>query len=91
MPSPTSTSPRPDPQVVDTPLDEDETVLLHLETKTYFTLNATGTRIWRALKAGKALEQIADELEATYDVSHERAESSVRGLIGDLRERGLVS
>lgn len=83
-------NPRPHPQVVDTPLDDDETVLLHLETKTYFTLNATGGRIWRGLKAGKALDQIIDELEHTYDVSREHAASSVRELIETLEQRGLV-
>ena len=41
---------RPHPEVVDTELDADETVLLHLEKKTYYCLNPTGTRIWQGLK-----------------------------------------
>lgn len=84
-------NPRPHPQVVDTPLDDDETVLLHLETKTYFTLNATGGRIWRGLKAGKAPDQIVAELEETYDVTREHAAASVHELIETLAQRGLVS
>jgi hypothetical protein len=77
--------------VVDTPLDDEETVLLHLETKTYFTLNSTGGHIWRGLKAGKELDQIVAELEQAYDVTREHAESSARELIAGLEQRGLVS
>jgi hypothetical protein len=46
----------PHPDVVDTPLDRDETVLLHLGTKRYFSLNASGGAIWRALKEGRTPE-----------------------------------
>ena len=33
----------PHPAVVDTALDTGETVLLHLESQTYYSLNTTGT------------------------------------------------
>ena len=35
------------PEVVDTELDEGEVVLLHLESKMYYSLNPTGQRIWQ--------------------------------------------
>jgi hypothetical protein len=38
---------RPHPEVVDTVLEDGETVLLHLERTTYYSLNPTGTQIWR--------------------------------------------
>ena len=40
----------PHPEVVDTELDKQETVLLHLGTKKYFSLNPTASLIWRGLK-----------------------------------------
>ena len=43
---------RPHSQVVDTKLDEGEVVLLHLESKMYYSLNPTGERIWQGLKEG---------------------------------------
>jgi len=86
-----TTSPRPHPQVVDTPLDDDETVLLHLVTKTYYTLNATGGHVWRGLKAGKTIDEIVDELQKVYEVSREQAASSVVELIEDLEQRGLLT
>jgi len=82
---------RPHPQVVDTPLDDDETVLLHLESKAYFTLNATGGRIWRGLKAGKSFDQIVAELEEIYEVTPEQARSSTQALLDELAQRGLLS
>ena len=44
----------PHPQVVDTELDEGEVVLLHLESKTYYSLNPTG-RDRQGLKQGLTL------------------------------------
>jgi hypothetical protein len=38
------------PDVVDTELDNGEMVLLHLESKTYYSLNLTAMRIWQGLK-----------------------------------------
>ena len=38
---------RPHAEVVDTKLDDGEVVLLHLDNKTYYSLNPTGERIWR--------------------------------------------
>jgi hypothetical protein len=59
----------PDPDVVDTELDGDETVLLHLGTKHYFTLNATGGVIWRAIKARRPRDEIVRDLVQRYDIS----------------------
>jgi hypothetical protein len=39
------------PAVIATPLRDGETVLLHLDTKRYYSLNALGGQIWRTLAA----------------------------------------
>jgi hypothetical protein len=80
----------PHPDVVDTELDGDETVLLHLGTKRYFSLNATGSVIWRALKRGVTAEDMSRELQRRYDVSDERVAQSVNALLDALLEQGLV-
>jgi hypothetical protein len=36
----------PDPNVVFTRLGENDGVLLHLNTKRYYSLNGTGSRLW---------------------------------------------
>jgi len=80
----------PHPDVVDTALDDDETVLLHLGTKCYFSLNATGSAIWRALKKGLTPDEMSRELHRRYDVSAERASESVSALLQALEEQHLV-
>jgi hypothetical protein len=80
----------PHPQVVDTQLDEGEVVLLHLESKIYYSLNLTGQRIWDGVKEGLVLREISRRLREEFDVDAERADSSVVELIGDLSQQGLV-
>ena len=41
--------PPPHPQVLFTEIDDGSGVLLHLDTKFYYTLNATGVVVWKAL------------------------------------------
>jgi len=78
------------PDVVDTELDGSETVLLHLQSKVYFSLNATGTHIWHELKHGSSVTDISRRLQETFDVDAAQAETSVLGLIVDLERHGLV-
>jgi hypothetical protein len=81
---------RPHPAVVDTALDTGETVLLHLESQTYFSLNATGTRIWQSLKQGLTLQAISRQLQAAYAVESDHADRSVLRLASELLEQSLV-
>ncbi len=81
---------QPHPDVVDTPLDNDETVLLHLTRSAYYTLNPTGSRIWRGLKQGLSLQEISQSLQQVFDVDAERADQSVLTLVQDLSQNELV-
>ena len=77
-------------EVVDTKLDDGELVLLHLESKTYYSLNPTGERIWRGLKEGLSLNEISQRLQEEFDVNEEDADRSVRDLINELCEQKLA-
>jgi hypothetical protein len=80
------------PDVVVTELDgENESVLLHLGTKKYYTLNETGVRIWQLLGDGCAVGEITHKICAEYDVSSASAEKSVSELIRSLLEEELLS
>ena len=81
---------RPHPEVVDTVLEDGETVLLHLESTTYYSLNRTGTRIWQGLKQGWALREISQQLQTEFTVEAERANQSVLALIEALFQHQLV-
>ncbi len=82
---------KPDPEVVITELEEDkEAVLLHLETKAYFTLNETGLCIWKMSNRNLTLGEISKKLEEEFEVSPENARKSVLKLIRDLIHEKLV-
>jgi Coenzyme PQQ synthesis protein D (PqqD) len=78
------------PQVVDTKLDEGEVVLLHLDSKIYYSLNLSGERIWQGLKDGLTPEEISRQLQQEFDVDAERADRSVDELINELTQQKLV-
>src|SRR5215831_20164416 len=75
---------RPHSQVVDTKLDDGEVVLLHLESKIYYSLNPTGERIWRGLKDGLSLRDISRRLQEEFDVDVDTADRSVLDLVNEL-------
>ena len=81
---------RPHPEVVDTELDAGETVLLHLESKTYYSLNLTGRRIWQGLKEGVTLKEISRRLQEEFAVDEENANRSVLDLVNELCQQKLA-
>ncbi len=78
------------PEVVDAELEEQETVLLQLESTTCYSLNLTGTRIWQGLKQGLTLQEISRRLQAEFAVEEGRADRSVVALVEELYQQGLV-
>jgi broad specificity phosphatase PhoE len=80
----------PDPDVIVTELDDGEAVLLHLGSRKYFSLNATGLEIWRLLGERLTPEAIGVRLQSIYDITPERARSSVAALVAELLDAGLV-
>ena len=70
---------------------EDGTVLLHMGTKRYFSLNDTGAEIWRLLEQDVPVGEIPARLTATYDVPIAAARLAVDELLAALAEQGLVN
>lgn len=81
----------PDPDVVCTEIANGDSILLHLGTQAYYTLNETGLFIWQRMSEGTSLEEISQALEARYDVSLQQARQSVGKLAADLIAEKLVS
>ncbi len=80
----------PHAEVVDTKLDEDEVVLLHLESKIYYSLNLTSERIWQGLKQGLTLWEISQRLQEEFEVDADQAERSVLNLVNELCQQNLA-
>src|SRR5262245_45643206 len=78
------------PEVVDTELQGQDTVLLQLESTTCYSLNLTGTRIWQGLKQGLILQEISRRLQAEFAVDEEQADRSVIALVEELYHQQVV-
>ena len=81
---------RPRSQVVSTTIDEDESVLLHLEAQQYYSLNETGHRIWQLLVRGRAPGAIAAALAEEWPISEDEALRHVRSFLQELDEADLI-
>jgi hypothetical protein len=78
------------PAVVDTELDQGEIALLHLETKTYFTLNRTAGRIWQLLKEGLNPTDVSRRLQEEFNIDPVSADVSVGRLVDELVRNNLA-
>ena len=65
-------------------------MLLHLDSKTYYSLNPTGERIWQGLKEGLSLREISRRLQEEFDVTTKTAARSVLDLVKELCEQKLA-
>jgi hypothetical protein len=80
----------PHPSLVFTQLDDTEAVLLHLDTKRYYTLNETGTRIWELLQQSRSAQEIALALQDNYALTDEEALPLLLAFMDELQQEGLV-
>jgi hypothetical protein len=70
---------------------EGEAVLLHMDTKNYYRLNATAAHVFRGLERGLGREALLDGLCAEFEVERETAARELDRLLGELAERGLLT
>lgn len=90
---PAMSSPPPRPDVILTVLQDGTGVLLHLGTKFYFVLNATGVAVWKLLESGEATtpEELARRLvERFAGIGLEDALRDVNALLAELRAEDLL-
>lgn len=68
-----------------------ESVLLNLQSETYFGLDETGTRIWSALTRYPSVEEACRALLTEFEVEPERLERDVAELADTLMDKGLLA
>lgn len=68
-----------------------ETVLLDMESESYFGLDEVGTRIWQLLQEKDGLQAVFDAILSEYDVEADRLESDLEELLSRLEGAGLVT
>ena len=81
---------QPHPQALFTELDDGTGVLLHLETKFYFTLNPAAVLVWKSLGDGASTAAIADRLTAAFRVERDVAERDITAILAEMLSGGLV-
>ena len=71
----------------------DETVLLHLNSGTYFSLDQIGGRVWEILDQTNdmTLKQVCDKIFNEYDVKREVLERDIVLLVTELEAGNLIS
>lgn len=68
----------------------DGAVLLNLQTKRYFSLNETGTRIWEMVQQTADEETIVATLLREYEVEEPMARAEVRRILDELIDAQLI-
>lgn len=69
----------------------EETVILDLESGTYFGLDPLGARMWQMLEEGKSVGEARDAIFDEYEVERDRLEADLLALAAELAERKLVT
>jgi hypothetical protein len=67
-----------------------ETIVIHLGTGSYYSLQQVAADVWAAIARGADQEQVLDEIVASYDVTREEAESTIAPLLRDLEGENLI-
>ena len=68
----------------------DESVLLNLDSESYFGLDAVGTRMWSAVAEARSLTAALDRLAEEYDAEPEQLRGDLAKLVGELADAGLL-
>jgi hypothetical protein len=68
----------------------DGAVLLNLQTKRYFSLNETGTRIWEMVQQTVDEDTIVAALLREYEVEEPMARAEVRRILDELIDAQLI-
>jgi hypothetical protein len=82
--------PLPYEHVIFTDLDGVEGVLVDLNTKKYYQLNETASLIWRGLEKRLPVSHIAREMTEHYEVTLERAVSSIETALRHFHAQRLL-
>jgi Coenzyme PQQ synthesis protein D (PqqD) len=69
---------------------EDEAVLLHVPSGTYYGLSTTGILLWEAIQNKQSLLSVADAIVAEYEVEKSQVLEDLQVLLQNLLDNGLV-
>ena len=68
-----------------------ETVILDLNSESYFGLDEVGTRIWQLLQEHGNVQKVFDNMLEEFDVDADQLEKDLNELVDKLEEAGLIT
>jgi hypothetical protein len=68
-----------------------ETIIIHLTTGTYYSLQGSGAEVWESIAGSASAAEIAADLAERYGVDATGAEASVIALLNDLQAEELIA
>jgi len=69
---------------------EGESVILDLDSESYFGLDEVGTRMWLAVTGAASIQEAFDELAREYEVEPDTLRADLGELLATLVDRGLL-
>lgn len=70
---------------------DDEVVVVHLGTCTYYSASGSGAEAWTGIEAGRPVGEVAAAIAELYGVDTTRAVEDVQRFVARLLEEGLVT
>lgn len=67
-----------------------QVVVLHFDSGAYWTLNDTGSLIWKSIVAGKAVDEITDRVATEYDISRDAAQADVQSFLQNCLDKKML-
>ena len=74
---------------MDTPVD-DELVIIHFDSNTYYGFDVIGRRIWELIEGQRTVADLCATLCEEYDVAPLRCESDVLSFLSELAQSKVV-
>ena len=71
-------------------INQDGAILLDIKQGLCFSMNPVGSRIWEMIKEEYSPEQIANALEAEFQVPRSQIEADIAAFVGELRKSNLI-
>lgn len=69
---------------------DNETVIVNLQAGTYYSLDATGSRVWQLIQAPISIADVCAMLEQEFQVEPSQCRKDILELMDNLAEEGLI-
>jgi hypothetical protein len=68
----------------------DQVVILHLDSGRYYSLNPTGSLVWKGILEQHSRDQILKQVCAAFDVDEEVCRKDVENLVQEFLRKGML-